>query len=626
MFCGNLQADMDALGLILLPRPRSITADDGTFTFKRGFGIFCPRRPEAMMRAAEALQADLKERFGFDAEIFHPSAPPNPVGQAVIKVVSRERIHAQGYRLQITSKGILIDASYETGAFYAVMTLRQIVRQCGAEVPCCTITDYPDFPSRGVMLDVSRDRVPTMDTLYQLVDQFAELKLNHLELYTEHTFAYSNHREVWAEASPMTADEIIALDHYCRRRFVELVPNQNSFGHLHRWLKLDTYRHLAESPDGYVTPWNEARKDPMSLNPVDPASIALIKELYEELLPNFTSRRFNVGCDETFDIGQGRSKEVCDKLGKGRVYLEYLLKIHELVRGQHGRTMHFWGDIILKHRAMIPALPHDVVALVWGYEADHPFADECPRFAEASIPFFVCPGTSGWNSIAGRTDNALVNLKAAAEQGIKHGAVGYLITDWGDNGHWQPMPVSLLPIAAGAACAWNQKTAKDVDLMAATNLHVFRDKANRLAQIARDLGNAHQKLELPLHNASTLFRLLHQNSIDDVLARMDIARVPLAREAIETAAADLYKIDLDRKDAALMRDEFSLAANMMLHACDRAEAVQTGKVGEPKTRAVLRDEITRILTEFHRLWLARSRPGGLKDSLRVLGQRLREYT
>jgi hypothetical protein len=81
-----------------------------------------------------------------------------------------------------------------------------------------------------------------------------------------------------------------------------------------------------------------------------------------------------------------------------------------------------------------------------------------------------------------------------------------------------------------------------------------------------------------------------------------------------------------RKNAALVRDEFALASNMLLHACDRAEAVQSGKVKEPKTRAVLTDEIARILTEFHRLWLARSRPGGFKESLKPLGRRLREYT
>jgi hexosaminidase len=202
------------------------------------------------------------------------------------------------------------------------------------------------------MLDISRDRVPTMARLYALVDQLAALKLNHLELYTEHTFAYANHREVWAQASPMTAAEIRELDAYCRARHVELVPNQNSFGHLQRWLKHPRYRDLAECPDGHEA-WGAWRAYPFSLNPLDPRSLALLDELYAELLPNFTSRRFNVGCDETVDLGQGRSKEACATRGKGRIYLDFLQQVHARVT-QHGRTMHFWGDIILHHPGADP--------------------------------------------------------------------------------------------------------------------------------------------------------------------------------------------------------------------------------------------------------------------------------
>ena len=96
------------------------------------------------------------------------------------------------------------------------------------------------------MLDISRDKVPTMETLYALVDLLAGWKINQLQLYTEHTFAYRQHPEVWAEASPLTGQEILGLDAYCRKRFVELVPNQNSFGHMHRWLKHARYAPLAE--------------------------------------------------------------------------------------------------------------------------------------------------------------------------------------------------------------------------------------------------------------------------------------------------------------------------------------------------------------------------------------------
>ena len=63
-------------------------------------------------------------------------------------------------------------------------------------------------------------------------------------------------------------------------------------------------------------------------------------------------------------------------------------------------------------------------------------------FAEAGVPFWVCPGTSSWNSLIGRLDNARGNLLDAAQVGLARGASGYLITDWGDNGHMQPPSVS----------------------------------------------------------------------------------------------------------------------------------------------------------------------------------------
>ena len=140
-----------------------------------------------------------------------------------------------------------------------------------------------------------------METLYRLIDQFSQLKINQLQLYTEHTFAYRNHPVVWEKASPMTSEEILLLDMYCQKRYIELVPNQNSFGHMRRWLIHDQYRHLSECPEGCDTVWGHF-DEPFTLYPGDPDSFALIQGLYDELLPHFSSKQFNVGCDETVEI------------------------------------------------------------------------------------------------------------------------------------------------------------------------------------------------------------------------------------------------------------------------------------------------------------------------------------
>ena len=123
--------------------------------------------------------------------------------------------------------------------------------------------------------------------------------------------------------------------------------------------------------------------------------------------------------------------------------------------------MQFWSDIILKHPEQIAALPRDAVALEWGYEADHPYAEHCAALASAGLAFYVCPGTSSWNSLAGRPHNALENVARAAAEGLRHGAAGLLVTDWGDNGHLQPLPASYPGLAAAAGSAWNAGGAGD---------------------------------------------------------------------------------------------------------------------------------------------------------------------
>ena len=66
------------------------------------------------------------------------------------------------------------------------------------------------------MLDVSRDKVPTLATLKRIVDLLERFGYNQFQLYTEHTFAYSRHRAVWKDASPLTAEEIRELEELLR--------------------------------------------------------------------------------------------------------------------------------------------------------------------------------------------------------------------------------------------------------------------------------------------------------------------------------------------------------------------------------------------------------------------------
>lgn len=606
-----------SVNLTLLPKPRRMQNLPGFFSPRAEGRIVYPGSA-ALLTAACKLQESVWENCRKQWQLWAGSAVGDPQCQAVI---SLGEMPLQGYRLRIEPESIQIVAGSPEGVFYAVTTLTQILSQSKDKVPACDIEDFPDFPHRGVMLDVSRDKVPTLSTLTALVDKLSSWKINHIELYTEHTFAYRNHPDVWAQASPITGEDILRLDRHCKDRFVELVPNQNSFGHLQRWLAMPRYRHLAECPDGFVDPWGMTR-GPFGIDPTQPASVAWLSELYAELLPHFTSDKFNVGCDETFDLGQGKSKAMCAQKGKGRVYLEFLLKIYELARS-HGRTMHFWGDIILHYPDLIADLPRDLVALVWGYEADHPFERQCSSFAQSHIPFYVCPGTSSWLSIAGRTDNCLQNLRNAAANGLEYGATGFLNTDWGDGGHWQYLPVSYLGFAAGAALSWCYEQNREEDFVSSLDLHAFGDANCVMGRLAYDLGNAYRKLpELP--NSSILFHMVSRPDLATLSREIDEPMLREAEDYVEQTAAPLHTSRMAVPDASLIDAEFANAVRMQLHGIRRVKA-RIAHREDAETGKTLAREMRVIMGEHRRLWSARNRPGGLHDSTRVMEKRLEEY-
>lgn len=604
---------------LLLPIPRRIERRAGTYSLLPEAFIVLQSDAQLLLSAGRRFQAGLQEKLGLHWQLSaSPGVPPAASG--LVLRIDNEIEHSQGYRLEVSPQGMSIRAADAAGGFYGVCTLLQwLEQQAPQQVECVFIEDWPDFAARGVMLDISRDRVPTQETLYELVDRLAGWKINQLQLYTEHTFAYQAHPEVWRDASPMTGEEILALDAYCRERFIELVPNQNSFGHMERWLRHSRYAPLAETHAEFQVPWG-TQQGPFSLAPVDEGSIALVSSLYDELLPHFSSRMVNVGCDETFDVGQGRSRELCAALGTGRVYFDYLLKVLADVQ-RRGRLPQFWGDILINHPELVKELPRDVIALEWGYEANHPFEEHSRQFESAGVPFYVCPGTSSWNSLAGRSDNALANLRNATEHGLKSGAIGYLNTDWGDNGHWQVPPVSWLGFAAGAAFAWCWQNNADLPIAQTVSHFAFDDASGSMGRLAFELGNVYRAPGFEPPNSSLLYHLI-QAEAEQISQAPFVTEAGLenALQAIDAAMIALQGERMAHPQAALIRREYENTARLMRYACRRGLGLLAG--GDPDRDSQLHADLGIFLEEYRALWLARSRPGGLKDSARRFEQLL----
>ena len=410
------------------------------------------------------------------------------------------------YRLTVKPDGVWISAASRQGLFRAAATLIQLIHNDPRGIPCVDILDWPDFPVRGFYHDVTRGRVPTLDSLKRLVDTLAFYKLNQLQLYVEHAFAFSMIPEFSEGKTPLVANDIIELDKYCIDRCVDLVPSLSTFGHLYELLRLPRFERLNElDVRASETPrdlWD--RMAHYTLDVSNPDSFELVKGMIEEYAPLFSSPWFNICCDETFDLGKGKNLARAEREGVGRLYVEFVNKIIGVVKSVGKKPM-LWGDIVLKHPEYISELPEDTVFLNWDYVPD--VSDESvKKFRDAGVIQYVCPGVQAWSRFAADVDRACANISKMARFGREAGAAGVLNTNWGDCAHINLPAASYHGLAFGAAHSWNGEAERGgidtdnvgTDVINADTVDFDRrfsllqwgiaDEKGRLGQFLRELG------------------------------------------------------------------------------------------------------------------------------------------
>lgn len=377
---------------------------------------------------------------------------------------------SEEYSLVIEKNGIKITAGSAAGAFYGIQTLRQLLMQ-GSELPCLEIHDCPRLSYRGFYHDVTRGRIPKLETLKKLADELALYKINSLQLYVEHSFDFKEYKEINAGQEPLTPGEITELDRYCRERFIDFVPSLSCFGHLYSLLQSDKYKHLCELED-YI-PQQHLWAERMAHHTIDvsnPESLELIKSLIDQYLPLFSSKYFNICCDETFDLGKGRNKGG----DEGKLYTGFVSKLIKYVESK-GKTVMLWGDIVLKHAELLPEISEKAILLNWDY-SQHPPFEKIKCFERAGRRQIVCPGVSGWARLSECVTVSESNIRDMAAFAVLCGADGMLNTNWGDYGHLCDPQNAMFGMILGAAEAWNPGAADKEYFDSAVSILHYKNK------------------------------------------------------------------------------------------------------------------------------------------------------
>ena len=402
----------------------------------------------------------------------------------------------EAYTIDTGVDGIInIKANSYSGFFYAIATFRQMCKErmndktklSSLSLQCVHIEDEPDLKIRGVMYDISRNKVPSLKTLKFIAKMLANLKMNHFELYVEgFSFEYKSFPKYLEDECYITVDEYKELERYCNRRAIDLVANENGFGHMQAWLAKEEFKGLAEKEDGIFL-WGSHRK-PSTLNPNDEKSFELVKKMYADMIPYSNSKYFNMNFDEPFELGLGKSKELADQIGVDEVYKKFASKCADEIK-KYGKTPMIWGDVLVRHGASLDGMPKEMIYLDWGYDANYPFDIHLKTLKDAGVRFISAPGTSTWCGWYGRTYDWVENIGNAIWANYKLGGDGVLVTDWGDFGHLQHLPSSFAPIAYAGLLSYRCYAGTLKKVREFLNKFVYYDEENITADIIIEAGN-----------------------------------------------------------------------------------------------------------------------------------------
>jgi len=609
-------------GLKLAPQPQDVTVTQGQFMWTGDvrLALAQPGREDDKF-AAEQLKQEMRRCFDIvpaqDGQ--GPSVLIGLLGDAPVQQqttgLDLGKLSDRGpdaYALWVRPEGIIAAGNAPSGTFYAIQTLKQLLRANAQDggIPCVRVLDWPGLRYRGYSDDISRGPIPTMEFFKRQIRTMAEFKMNMLTFYTEHVFKLAKH-PVIAPDDGLTAQQAGELSRYARKYHVELVGNFQSFGHFANILKHEQYAHLRE------TTW--------VITPAKEESYTFLDEVYSEIAPAYDSKLFNVNCDETWGLGTGPSKALADEIGVGAVYLGHMNRIHDILRDNYGKRMMMWGDIALQHPEIVDQLAKDTILLSWGYGARTNYDSAIEPFVKAGLEFMVCPGVSCWSRIFPHYENALVNIRNYVRDGAKFGAIGMLNTTWDDYGenlfHWNFYGTNW-----GGVCAWRPSDADPEafnEAYAQVSYGTADDKVTRAIGLLASCvhnpltrGNMDPAFYVkPFGALATSFDLVMDQAAD--LCQRSQEAINLLRQARMEAK-------LDAEDLAYI--EF---AARRLHYIGRARELQLGMAkeyteavaqypdAEPARRSLgraisaaneLLGTVRTLQADYRTLWLAENRP------------------
>jgi hexosaminidase len=444
--------------LRVIPSPQTVVAAAGRFTISQHTTIILDRNSPEERFAASQINIGLAEMHrsaltvtaagtirSLPASFIYLGGPDSKVGARLLKQRGASVtpvMNEEGYILDIRARGVYIIGPSEKGKFYGVMTALQMLRRAGKSIvmDAATIIDYPFHKMRGISDDISRGQVSTPDNFKKIIRFLARYKMNTYSPYIEDMVAFSRHPLIGRGRGALTPEELKELDDYARHYYVDIVPIFQTLGHWENILAIPEYVGLAEYRGG------------RTVNVSDEKVYVLLDEMIGEICHSLHSPYFNIGADETRDVGLGANKDCVAKQGLAAVLAGHYKRVADIVR-RHGKIPMIYGDMILKNPEILAMIPRDIIVVDWDYDPRYHY--ESPNvFRKAGFDVLASPGVLSYRGPFLDILNSFSNIQRFSRDAYQDNAVGVLISSWNDYGGEQLRELNYYGYAWGAQCAW----------------------------------------------------------------------------------------------------------------------------------------------------------------------------
>ncbi len=379
------QSMHDAASYAVIPRPTVLSPAAGHFTLSRRTIVVAD---SALSAVAHRFVRDIADATGYDVPVMRTAAT-GASAIRLIRVAGRDTVAlgAEGYRLDVTPRGVTVRAAHPAGAYYALETFKQLLPAAvfrDAPLPGTVwtaasvhIEDAPRFVWRGAHLDVSRHFMPK-EFVKKYIDQIARHKMNRFHWHLTEDQGWRIEIKKYPRLTDLsscrdqtmvgryvadpakqvfdstkhcgyyTQDDVREIVAYAAERYITVVPEIEMPGHAQA--AVSAYPQLGVRPDttvGVMQVWGVSK---FIMN-ADDATIAFMQDVLTEVMALFPSPYIHIGGDEadkTFWKSSGLIQARIKELGlKDEHELQsWFIRQMDTFLTAHGRRLVGWDEIL----------------------------------------------------------------------------------------------------------------------------------------------------------------------------------------------------------------------------------------------------------------------------------------